>query len=480
MKTLSTNFKTLLAASLLLSPMLAGAAQLNPVALQCEYRIDPLGIDVIKPRFGWQIQDLENTRGLRQTAYRLLVATSKKMLDDDQGNLWDSGKIDSVQSTLVPYGGKSLSSGEDCYWKVKLWTQNQNGSEETSWSDPARFSIGLLEGNDWKGSWIKYAGMPAKKDVDTVKVSGDEHVWYRKTFTIDESAAKAFVHLASLGYHELYVNGEKADTSVLAPSGSRIDKRALYVTYDVTDKLHAGKNVLAVWQSAGWPRFFKDFKTEPALLVQANVRTESGAQRAIASDATWRCLPSESQDVGQTGHRGYGGELIDARHHIEHWNSADYDDSSWAHAVPTLRDMALSAQMVEPDRIIETIKPVKMDPGRGGSYKVDMGKNFTGWVEIRNIHGDPGSRITIRVVDDPKSQEECRQVSIYVCDEAPGTFRNRFNYAGGRYVFIDGLTYQPQLADITGYAVSTDFKRTGHFKCSDELLNRIYETDLWT
>jgi alpha-L-rhamnosidase len=136
--------------------------------------------------------------------------------------------------------------------------------------------------------------------------------------------------------------------------------------------------------------------------------------------------------------------------------------------------------MVEPDRVIATIKPVKMDPVGNGSYKVDMGRNFTGWLEIRNLRGSPGQPITMRITDDPKSTTEFGQVSTYICGEAPGTFRNRFNYAGGRYVHLQGPGRPPKLADIVGYAVSTDLERTGHFECSDELLNSIYETDLWT
>jgi alpha-L-rhamnosidase len=121
-----------------------------------------------------------------------------------------------------------------------------------------------------------------------------------------------------------------------------------------------------------------------------------------------------------------------------------------------------------------------MDPAGEGQVKVEMGTNFTGWMEIRNLHGSPGGKMTIRIVDDPKSRGEFRQENTYICGEAPGTFRNRFNYAGGRYVFIAGVDDPPQLADITGYALSTDFERTGRFECSDPLLNQIYETDLWT
>jgi len=464
MKTRLAGSKVLLLVSLLQCFDLAAAEQTQPVALRCEYRTDPLGIDVKTPRLQWQLQNPQHPRGLKQTAYLLLVATSKETLAQHRGDLWDSGKVASAQSALVPYAGKALSSGANCYWKVKLWTEDQDGPAETSWSAPARFSIGLLDKSDWKGTWLT-----VPKDT-----------WFRKSFTLDKPAAKAFVYVASLGYHELYINGKKADDSVLAPSGSRLDKRVLYVTYDVTDKLRAGKNVLAVWMGPGWPRFFSKFKVQPALLVQSNITTAGGKSQSIASDSTWKCHPSNSQTIGKCGHRGYGGEEVDANQHIENWHTADFDDSSWANAIPTKRNAVLSAQMIEPDRVIETLKPVKLDPAGKGEFKVDMGRNFTGWMELRNLHGTPGAKITIRIVDDPKSRGEFRQENTYICGKEPGTFRNRFNYSGGRYVFIAGLTQEPKLADITGYALSTGFERTGHFECSAKLLNQIYETDLWT
>ncbi len=611
----------------------AVAAPPQAVRLRCEYRENPLGVDAPRPRLGWRI--VSDRRGEVQTAYRVLVAASKEALAADRGDLWDSGKVDSGTSGLLPYGGKPLASGTDCYWKVKLWTKNPDGAEETPWSEPARFSIGLLHRSDWKGRWIEYAGKPPANDagvrqwiwlnegnpakeapagspcfrrvfqvkpapgiasaemritadnafelwvngkragagdnwqtvyrfnVESLLKSGDNllavkatntaagpagmigsldikyedgqtltvptgedwqaartpernwqtstqagsawgkakvlgpedmspwgkpssgaatsaHVWYRKSFTLEASPARAFVYVASLGYHELYVNGEKADDRVLAPAGSRIDKRALYVTYDVTDKLRAGRNVLAVWHGDGWARFFKGFKAKPALLVQADIETERGQKHTLVSDETWTCHPSCSQSIGKCGHNGYGGELIDAGTLVENWNAADFDDTRWAHATATRRDVVLSAQMIEPDRVIETIKPVKMDPSGNGAFKVDMGRNFTGWLEIRNLHGSPGGKVAILVADDPKSRGEFRQESTYIFGEAPGTFRNRFNYACGRYVYIEGLGYRPKLADIVGYAVGTDFERTGYFECSDELLTRIYETDLWT
>jgi len=603
--------------------------------LTVEYRTNPLGIDTTVPRFSWQIQS--DVRGQKQTAYCVLVASDPEMLAQNRGDLWDSGKVASDQSVLIPYNGNKLTCGMQCHWKVRVWDRE---GEPSKWSKPARFSIGPLESADWKGNWIWYAD-PEQEDADgqwiwfdkgnpavqapvglcffrrifyigkdrrilsarmqitadnefelsinghsagsgdnwertyemdvasllrpqenllavkaynsrvgpagligtlqidfeegqsftvstdgnwqasleaadgwqtqkhstdgwtPVKVMGPKgtspwdrgaasasegnHIWFRKTFTLDDDVANALVYVASLGYHELYVNGTKADERVLVPAGSRIDKRALYVTYDIADQLRQGGNVLAVWQGPGWTRFFRSFQMEPALLLQADIRTHNGNLLRVVTDAAWRCCESSSQTIGA----GYGGEQIDARMHMPDWNQVDFNAEDWSQAEVVERDVKVSAQLVEPDRIIEALKPVKITEidraSKNGmaqkeerSFKIDMGRNYTGWLEIRNLRGEPGEAIVIHVADDAESQADFGQIHTYICGKKPGTFRNRFNYAGGRYVTIEGVSYKPSFKDIVGYAVSSDFKRTGHFQCSNELLNQIYETDLWT
>src|SRR5436190_17270208 len=115
--------------------------------LKCEMLVNPKGIDITKPRFSWQI--IAAARGLKQTAYQIIVASSSAKLANNEADLWNSGRINSGQSVLVPYAGKPLTSRQECFWKVKLWT---NQGEET-WSEPAYFSLGLLQAADWKAKW---------------------------------------------------------------------------------------------------------------------------------------------------------------------------------------------------------------------------------------------------------------------------------------------------------------------------------------
>ena len=130
--------------------------------LRCEYFSEPIGIDVIQPRLSWNIEEKEtgsDSRGLKQVAYQVLVASTADLLKRDKGDLWDSGKVLSDQSQQVKFLGKPLNSRMECYWKVRVWT-NSGGVELTqegktsAWSHHATWTMGLLSSEDWKAQWI--------------------------------------------------------------------------------------------------------------------------------------------------------------------------------------------------------------------------------------------------------------------------------------------------------------------------------------
>jgi alpha-L-rhamnosidase len=174
-----------------------------------------------------------------------------------------------------------------------------------------------------------------------------------------------------------------------------------------------------------------------------------------------------------------GGELYDARYYLPGWNRIDFDDSKWSGARYVDMRTELCAHAVEPTRIIDTVLPV----GIAGSnpYKFDMGRNYTGWVQLNMSGLSAGDTIYIKVADDAESGQDCGQLNRYISNGAEKeSFCNRFNYIAGRYITVEGLKRKPELSDITGYAIGTDLKQTGSFSCSNELFNRIYATDLWT
>ncbi len=140
-------------------------AEVEPMSLRCEYLKDPLGIDVAKPRLSWVIADAQSeisnpksqiTRSVMQAAYQVLVASAPELLAKDQGDLWDSGKVESDQSIQVEYKGKPLESRMRCFWKVRVWlmTSDLRPPISSPWSQPAFWTMGLLKPDDWQAQWI--------------------------------------------------------------------------------------------------------------------------------------------------------------------------------------------------------------------------------------------------------------------------------------------------------------------------------------
>ena len=149
---LPTYFPRLLRLIALLSLMSCSAFAANDAELnnlRCEYHNNPLGIDITSPRLSWITQS--EKRGWKQSAYQILVASSQENLDQDRGDLWDSGKTQAGQSIQIPYAGKPLLSHGQCFWKVKVWDQNGAASP---WSQTATWSMGLLNEADWQAQWI--------------------------------------------------------------------------------------------------------------------------------------------------------------------------------------------------------------------------------------------------------------------------------------------------------------------------------------
>ena len=271
----------------------AAKSALSPVDLRCEYLKNPLGIDVSQPELSWRLESAtSSSRGQSQTAYQVLVATSETALRHDQCDLWDSGKVLSDQSLHVAYAGKPLVSQQGCWWKVRIWDE---AGQPSPWSQPARWSMGLLKPEDWKAKWIGLDGGEETKPVDT-----DEHRrlparMLRREFLLAKPITRATAYICGLGFFECSLNGRKVGDHVMDPALTCYDKRAMYVTFDVTENLRHGTNAVGVWLGNG--RFFaprirvptltKTFGY-PKLLFQLHVEYADGSAEDLTSDEQWK------------------------------------------------------------------------------------------------------------------------------------------------------------------------------------------------
>ena len=206
---------TLLIVAAISISALAAEGLLRPVNLRCEYRRNPLGIDTIQPRLSWTLEPTDpRARGLRQTAYQILAASSEERLRSDRGDLWDTGSVKSDKSIQVPYGGKTLGSGMQVWWKVRVW---EDAGKPSSWSEPALWSMGLLKPEDWKGKWIGLDAGEGKPD----QLKEAHWLWssepgpgtryFRRTIEIprDASVSDALLYLVVSGSSTLYINGRE-------------------------------------------------------------------------------------------------------------------------------------------------------------------------------------------------------------------------------------------------------------------------------
>jgi len=464
------------------------ASAADATELRCEYRDNPLGIDAEKPRLSWVIEERgprSEVRGQKQSAYQVLVASTPELLAKDQGDLWDSKKVVSEQSIQVEYAGNPLESRQACHWKVRIWDKDDKAS---AWSAPAGWSMGLLKPDDWQAKWI---GAPTDAPIEPAPL-------LRKTFSLDKKIERATAYISGLGYYELTLNGQKVGDHVLDPKFTRYDRRVLYVTYDLTRQLKNGNNAMGVMLGNGWYNYHvknpwsfdtAPWRAKPKMLLQLEIAFADGTTQTIISDESWKYSTGPIQFDGMLS-----GEVYDARLEKEGWNTAGYDDSKWGAAkVVDAPKGKLSAQMVQPIRVTEVLKPVKVSQPKPGVYLYDMGQNIAGTARLA-VTGPAGTEVKIQYAellhDDGTLNPDrikvfCQsaefQTERYVL-KGKGTeiWQSRFMYHGFQYVQVTGFPGEPKLANLEALVMHTDLENAGTFECSNELLNKIQHCTRWS
>lgn len=604
--------------------------------LRCEYHVDPEGLEVRAPRLSWVVTSPR--RGAVQTAYRILVAGDAERLARDEGDLWDSGKVTSHQTAQIAYAGRELRSRERCWWKVMVW---DNDDRPSTWSEPARWSMGLLEPEDWVARWIGHDG-PAEPgagpdlagavwiwlagDAPTVyfrrgvtvpdgvtaaklvitcddqfvlyvdgveaarsdgrpdawrrpvevdlsdrltpgdhllavhgtntggpaglagrlRLSGpaepteliidgtwrasvdedpgweqpgfDDSGWptatvvgavgdapwglpriggagelppspfLRRPFAVAGTVRRATAYVSALGLYELRLNGRKVGDAVFTPGWTDYRRRVPYQTYDVTDLVRTGDNVVGLILGDGWYCGHvglggrERYGPSPRGLLQLEIETDRGVE-TIVTDTSWRGSygPIREADLLM-------GEAYDARRELVGWDEAGYDDSGWAPVVVGAPfETRLEAHPGAPVRPLLELPARTLTEPQPGVYVFDLGQNMVGWARLR-VAAPAGTTVRLRFAEmlNPDGTlyttnlRSARCTDYYTCrGGGVEVWEPRFTFRGFRYVELTGLPERPGLDAVVGVVAHSDTPRVGSFSCSNPMVNQLQHNIEW-
>jgi alpha-L-rhamnosidase len=494
------------------------SADLRPVALRCEYHQDPRGLDERRPRLSWRVES--DRRGEVQTAYRIQVARSLAELEAGTPGLWDSGKVEDGETLGHAYGGLTLESRQECHWRVQVWDREDAAS---GWSEPARWSMGLLEAEDWTADWISYDDA-TPLHTNRAELYLPPARYYRKAFEAAPRVRRATVYATALGIYELHVNGRRVGDAYFTPGWSDYRLRAYYNTLDVTGLVRSGANVIGAIVAEGWysgyvgygllvgygpnrvGRYF--YGKTPAVRLQLELEYDDGSRVVVGTDPSWQTSgdgPIREADLIM-------GETYDARMEQPGWAEPMFAAGGWARAVSasalgecravfsdTMGDREvdlgfeapgrLQAYPGPPIRVTEELAAREMTEPEPGVYIFNLRQNIAGIIRLR-VQGSRGMRVQIRYGEmlhpDGRLMTEnlrrARATDYYVLrgDPEGEEWSPRFTYHGFQYVELTGLEDRPGLEAVTGLVMHSDTPLTSRFECSDPLVNQIYRNVVWT
>ena len=327
-------------------------------------------------------------------------------------------------------------------------------------------------------------GSVRAKDFERLRlprISDEPAPLFRREFDLADAPTCAVVTVNSPAYFELYLNGEKVGRDVLSPAVSNTKYQTFALSYDVSKFLKPGKNCIGLWLGKGWA---------DAIVVRAQIdAVVDGKPLTIGTDASWQTHNSGYYRIGGRKWSDFGGELIDARELVPDWSMPSLDTASWRRAVAVNPQLGPArSQPCPTNRIGQAIPAVAVSTLQDGRYEIDFGTCLTGWFRLKMPELEPGTVVKMTFADlrpaqnrRGKQYQTFNQASEFVSAGDKGeVFENKFNYAGFRYVVVEGLPSAPAKQDATALLIETDLRTTGAFERSNELLNRIHRVNQWT
>lgn len=477
---------------------------LNVGKMTCEFAENPLVVEQACPRLGWQLEG--KAQGEMQSAYQVEV------WQDHQGQrslVWNSGKVMSTQSQMVPYGGTGkLQPGQRYFWKVRVWDEQGQPAE---WSREASFRMAPSE-EFLDAAWVgairrEDAHLPEGRHFHSTVMKKPENkkawsevdplsrrsIQLRKAFQAAENVTEAVVYVCGLGHYEFSLNGQKVGDGEFTPLWSDYDKTVYYNVYDVTDRIRAGENAIGVLLGNGFYNVqggrYRKLQISfgaPTLFFRMVVRYADGSTQEIRSGKDWKYAFSPV-----TFNCIYGGEDYDARLEQPGWNQPGFDDTAWNPVVVQEAPRGeLQPQLAAPVKIMERygVKSTKYIDSLQ-VYVLDMGQNLSGFPEV-TLKGKKGAKVRFVVgeslaANGAVNQKQTGRPHYYeytLKGEGEETWHPRFSYYGFRYIQVEGAVPQgkrnpnrlPVLKNIQSCFVYNSAPQVGEFSCSNSILNQAH------
>lgn len=485
----------------------------SPHHLNTESLTDPISVDKPQPRLSWRSQ-VES-----QIAYEIAVASTVGDLLSGEADLWSSGRVIDARSLAIPYAGTPLKSRQMAFWRVRVWAEGD--MKPGPWSEVSFWQMALLEDGDWKASWITSPdNTPAPSSpgferwlsatAEDPHFKNSDHIadtkrrlremppatYFRKDFIVRKPVESARLYSTSAGYSEFFISGNKIGDRIFNPAQTDFDKRIYYDVDDVTDQLSVGSQSLAIHLGNGFYGertafgMAKLFYGEPAAIAQLEIQYKDGSKDLIVSDDSWYAHPSPIVKNGV-----YSGEVYDAREAVKNW-SVPSETSDWrkAQIVEGAPTKQLVAAEMPPVRRVKEVRPIAILNPAPKVWTVDFGQNFTGipTIDFSKMKLQSGQTVILRYgewadtdgnvsLKSGGAAPRTKQVDAYISNGIDDKLWSpKFTWHGFRYMDITGIDDAPSLDAITAHLTRTDISIIGQFTSSNELLNRIHDTALWT
>lgn len=429
--------------------------------LKTNHISNPLGFAIHQPSFSWIVEETPDTV---QTAAQVLIS-----LDQDfKQVIFDSGKVAGNSIDSLAYRPPiTLKPCTRYFWKVRIWGESENAESDTVWFETAKMD------ERWQAEWIT----PDFGDNQT-------HPILYKPFELPAPVKQARAYVCGLGLYHLSINGEKIGNEYFTPFCNAYDQWIQYQTFDITDQLQAGSNLVSVMLGNGWYKgryganggtigFYGD---RFALICEIHITLENGEKVVITTNPSWRAQPSPviESDI-------FDGETYDSR--IS--NQATASEKSFPVKPIPLDTSRLEPRRSPPVYVMEEIKPIAVIHTPAGETVLDMGQVMTGWVRFKTS-APTGTHIQLQFGEVLQGgnffRDNLRTAKaeyIYIANGAEAVAEPYFTFFGFRFVKISGWIGDFNIDNFTGCVVYSQMDMIGEIETSNKKINQLFQNAMW-